>query len=101
MSDEMTRASPLPGALEEVSTTAAAAAGHNARPQENERITVALIPAAAGNLRRLQERTNLSKTDITNRAITTYEFFDAQLKSGRDLIVRDRRTGEIQLVRFL
>jgi len=43
----------------------------------------------------------MSKTDITNRAITTYEFFEAQLKSGRDLIVRDPRTGETQLVRFL
>lgn len=90
-----------PGAPEEVSTTADAAAGRIARPQEGERITVALIPTAAGKLRRLQERTNMSKTDITNRAITTYEFFEAQLKSGRELIVRDRRTGESQLVRFL
>jgi hypothetical protein len=70
-------------------------------PAEGERITVALIPAAAGNLRLLQERTNLSKTDITNRAITTYEFLDAQLKTGRDLIVRDPRTGESLQVRFL
>jgi hypothetical protein len=66
-----------------------------------ERITVALIPAAADNLRLLQERTNMSKTDITNRAITTYEFFEAHLKSGFDLIVRDPRTGESQLVRLL
>jgi hypothetical protein len=89
------------GAPEEVRTTAAAAAGHTARSQEGERITVALIPEAASDLRRLQERTNLSKTDITNRAITSYEFFDAQLKSGRDLLIRDPRTGETQLVRFL
>jgi hypothetical protein len=89
------------GAAEEVRTTAVPVAGRTARPQEGERITVALIPAAAGDLRRIQERTNMSKTDITNRAITTYEFFDAQLKSGRDLIVRDPRTGETQLVRFL
>jgi hypothetical protein len=84
-----------------VRTTTVPAAGRTARPQEGERITVALVPAAAGDLRRIQERTNMSKTDITNRAITTYEFFDAQLKSGRDLIVRDPRTGETQLVRFL
>ena len=89
-----------PGASEEVKTTAAAY-GHTAPARESERITVALIPSAAGNLRRLQQRTNMSKTDITNRAITTYEFFEAQLKSGRDLIVRDPRTGETQLVRFL
>jgi hypothetical protein len=93
-------ASPT-GADEEVRTTAAPVAGRTARPQEGERITVALIPTAAGHLRRLQERTKMSKTDITNRAITTYEFFEAQLKSGRDLIVRDPRTGETLLVRFL
>jgi hypothetical protein len=90
-----------PGASEEVSTTAATAAGRTVRPHESERVTVALVPAVAGVLRRLQERTNLSKTDITNRAITTYEFFDKQLKSGGDLIIRNRATGEIQLVRFL
>jgi len=43
----------------------------------------------------------LSKTDIANRAITSYEFVGAQLQAGRDLIVRDRRTGETQVVRFL
>jgi len=73
-----------------------------AQPQAlGERITVALIPAVADDLRRLQERTNLSKTDIANRAITSYEFLDAQIQTGHDLIVRDRRTGETQLVRFL
>jgi hypothetical protein len=66
-----------------------------------ECITVTLIPAAAGGLRRLLERTNLSMTDIANRAITSYEFFDAHLQAGRELIVRDTRTGETQLVRFL
>ena len=66
-----------------------------------ERITVALIPAAAGGLRRLQERTNLSKTDIANRAITSYEFFDAYLQAGHELLVRDPATGETLTVRFL
>lgn len=64
-------------------------------------ITVALIPVAENGLRLLQERTSLSKTDIANRAITSYEFLDAQLLIGRDLIVRDPSTGESQLVRFL
>ena len=66
-----------------------------------ERITVTLIPTAEGDLRRLQERTNLSKTDLANRAITSYEFFDAQQRAGRDLIVRDKRTGAAQLVWLL
>ena len=70
-------------------------------PGTGERITVALIPTAAGGLQRLQERTNLSKTDIANRAITSYEFFDAYLQAGHELIVRNTRTGETQLVWFL
>jgi hypothetical protein len=69
--------------------------------QAPERITVALIPKAGSDLQRLQKRTSLSKTDIANRAITLYEFVDAQLRAGRDLIVRDPATGETQLVRIL
>lgn len=76
--------------------------GHTARSQvSGERITVALIPAVADDLRRLQERTNLSKTDLANRAIASYEFLDAQIHAGHDLIVRDRRTGKTLLVQFL
>ena len=89
--------------FEEVNAIAASsAAGHTARPQAmSERITVALIPAAADHLRRLQQRTNLSKTDIANRAITSYEFLDAQFQAGHELIIRDGRTGKTEVVRFL
>ena len=60
----------------------------------------ALIPMAQRRLRRLQERTSLSGTDIANRAITWYEFADAQQRAGHDLLVRNNRTGEIQLVQI-
>ena len=66
-----------------------------------DRITIALIPKAAADLASLQEQTSLSKTDITNRAISLYEFITAQIEAGMDLIVRDRRTGETQLVQLL
>jgi hypothetical protein len=66
-----------------------------------ERITVALIPKAAEDLQRLQDRTGFSKTDLTNRAITLYEFIDAQLREGRDLLIRDAKTGETQVIRLL
>jgi hypothetical protein len=66
-----------------------------------DRITVALVRKAGEDLQQLQDRTGLSKTDIVNRAITLYEFLDAQLEAGNDLIVRDPKTGESQLVRFL
>ena len=63
-------------------------------------ITVTLIPKAEDELRRLQERTNLSATDLANRAITSYEFLDAQMRAGHHLIVRDCRTGEDLVVRL-
>ncbi len=61
-------------------------------------MTVALIPQAGAGLQRLQDRTSLSKTDITNRAITLYEFIEAQLSAGLELLIRDESTGEIQRV---
>ena len=70
-------------------------------PVTTERITVALVPKAAMDLQRLQERTNLTKTDIVNRALTLYEFIDAQLRSGKDLLLRDPKTGESQSVLLL
>jgi hypothetical protein len=36
-----------------------------------------------------------------NRAISVYEFIDAQLSGGNDLIIRDRVTGETQGIRLL
>jgi hypothetical protein len=74
---------------------------HDDRPPPGDRITVALIPKAGDDLQRLQDRTSLSKTDITNRAITLYEFIDAQLRAGRDLLIRDNSTGETRIVCLL
>ena len=65
-----------------------------------EHVTVALIPAARDDLRQLEERTNMSKTDLANCAITWYAFIDAQLRAGHDLIVRNNKTGKAQLVQF-
>jgi hypothetical protein len=71
------------------------------RPPAIDRITVALIPKAAEDLQRLQDRTSLSKTDIANRAITLYEFVDTQLRSGRDVLIRDNEAGITEIVRLL
>ncbi len=77
--------------------------GDVARPQTLpvERITVALIPKAGEDLQRLVERTHLSKTDVTNRAITLYEFIDTQLRAGRDVLIRDPSTGQTNTVLIL
>ena len=73
----------------------------NASAAHGEAITVILIAKAGDDLRRLQARTNLSRTDLANRAITLYEFIDAQLRVGHDIIARDKETGEDRLVRLL
>lgn len=66
-----------------------------------ERITVALVPKTTEELRRLQNRTSLSKTDLVNRAITLYEFIDAQLHADREVLIRDNKTGNTQAVVIL
>ena len=66
-----------------------------------ERITVALIPKAADDLQRLTAVTGLSKTDIVNRAVSLYEFIESQIREGNDLLIRDPKTGETQLIKFL
>ena len=84
-----------------MSASAGGAEGETARTQTIERLTVALIPQAAEDLQRLQDRTGLSKTDVANRAITLYEFIDSQLSAGRDVLIKDNDTGETQTLRLL
>jgi hypothetical protein len=63
------------------------------------RITVGLVDKAAADLQALHDRTGLSKTDIVNRAITLYEFMDAELRAGADLMVR--QDGNDLLIKLL
>ena len=63
-------------------------------------VTVALLPSVLRELQRLQDRTHLSATDLMNRAITSYEFLDAQMRANRTVLVRDHQTGEIRRVEF-
>jgi hypothetical protein len=64
-----------------------------------ERINAGLIRESAEALAKLRDRTGLSKTDAVNRAITVYEFIDAEIRKGNDIIVRDLE-GRDQLVKL-
>jgi hypothetical protein len=75
--------------------------GSGQPPPVIDRITVALVRKAGEDLQLLQDRTGLSKTDIVNRAISVYEFIESEVQAGNDVYVRDRKTGDYQLVRFL
>ena len=70
-----------------------------APPATVDRITVALVAKAAADLQAIQDRTGLSKTDIVNRAISLYEFIDAELSEGAELSVR--RDGKEHLIKLL
>jgi hypothetical protein len=64
-----------------------------------ERVTVALVPKAVTDLQSTHERTRMSKTDIVNRAVSLYEFVEAEMSAGAELIVR--RDGEDHIVELL
>ena len=71
-----------------------------APPTSGERITVVLIPPVLRDLQELQEHTELSVTDLPNRAITLYAFYDRQSRAGRSFLMRDDWTGDLQLVQL-
>lgn len=71
-----------------------------ANEQPTELVAVALLAKAAGDLESLQERTGLSRTDIINRAISLYEFIEAQLRAKNDLLIRNHRTKKTRRFRF-
>jgi hypothetical protein len=78
-----------------------AASAHAERQVVAERITVALIARASEDLRRLQERTGMSKTDIVNRALALYEFIDRRLADGSEILLRTEGSSELELIRLL
>jgi hypothetical protein len=68
---------------------------------ETERkITVVLVSKAAADLARTRRRSELSETDVVNRAISLYEFLDEELDSGTELVLC-RRDGATYLVELL
>jgi hypothetical protein len=68
--------------------------------QPAELVAVALLAKVAGDLESLQERTGLSRTDIINRAISLYEFIEAQLRAKNDLLIRNHKTRKTRRFRF-
>jgi hypothetical protein len=73
--------------------------GEESRPAVVDRVNVALIAEAVEALAKLQERTGLKKVDLVNRALLVYEFVDAELKAGNQVLVRDP-DGRDQLVKI-
>lgn len=66
-----------------------------------ERMSVGLIPKALDDLGELVNLTGLSRANIINRALSVYVFVARQLDAGNDVLVRDRRTGELERVHII
>lgn len=60
----------------------------NAQIVLGETITVTLVKKADEDLQVIHDRTQLSKTDIINRAVSLYEFVDTELNEGAVFIIR-------------
>jgi hypothetical protein len=80
-------------------TNRASPASTRRTPPVADRITVSLVTKAAADLQKTYERTHMSKTDIINRAVSLYEFVDAELDAGAELIIR--RDGRDYYVKVL
>lgn len=66
-----------------------------------DRITVSLAPKVVDDLRKLQARTRLSKTEVVNRSISLYEFFESATARGDEVWVRHRDSGEQSRIQLL
>lgn len=53
-----------------------------------ERLTVNLIDDAVEAVARIQSRSGLKKVDVLNRAAVIYEFIDAEIRQGKEVILR-------------
>jgi hypothetical protein len=69
------------------------------QPHVVERLNVALIAESVTALAKLQDRTGLKKVDLVNRALAIYEFVDAELRHGNEIVIR-RPGGLEQLVKI-
>jgi hypothetical protein len=65
-----------------------------------DRVNVALVAEAAEALDKLQSRTRMKKVDVVNRAVRLYEFIDAEIRAGNQLLIRDEE-GKDYMVKLL
>ncbi|WP_395109378.1 hypothetical protein [Actinomadura sp. SCN-SB] len=74
---------------------------HGDPPAAKERITVNLTARGASALADLVKRTGDSKTDVINRALALYGFFESVMDEGGAVFVRRAESDEPERVHFL
>jgi hypothetical protein len=68
-------------------------------PPTATRITVNLVAKVLADLKRTVARTQLSQTDVVNRAVSLYEYVDCELSGGAELLLR--KNGQDYVVKLL
>lgn len=68
--------------------------------QDLTKLTVNLIPASVEALQELQDITDLSGTDVVNRALQMYLFVEKETRSGSEFWVSNPDTGRSRRVVF-
>lgn len=66
-----------------------------------DRITIGLGRNVTDQMQWLQSQTGLSKTDIVNRAVSLYAFVAEEKAAGKELLVRDPASAEVERVHLL
>lgn len=65
-----------------------------------EPVTVVLIPKARAAVTATAGRLGLSETDVINRAVQAYDYFEEQAAAGATILIWPQH-GDIREVRFL
>ncbi len=68
---------------------------------EHHKVTVNLIPKAWEAANETASLLGLSRTDVINRALQAYAFFEQVVAAGSEVLVRSGDGGELELVKFL
>ncbi|MGV9668400.1 hypothetical protein [Nocardia niigatensis] len=65
-----------------------------------QKISVNLSDEVLGAARTLAETHGVTLTEVLRRAISTQVFLDEAQRDGKDVLLRDRKTKEIERVHF-
>lgn len=67
---------------------------------ETERLHTNLVPAAAADLEAEKTASQMSRADVVNRALRLYHFLMEEKRGGREICVRDKKTGDVEPVKM-
>ena len=71
------------------------------QPNQVTRITIGIIPKVWPELEHLIDVTQFNRADVVNRAISIYAMVADYLNQGNQLIFRDPRSGEEEVIKII